>query len=446
MVERTAPLRVLSVAHTAVTRAAGRLRYHPLADDPTLDVHLVVPSRWHQFGRWYDADPANDPGITLHSLPIRFPKAGPASWYLHHYPDLAALAARLRPDVIHLWEEPWSVVALQASGLARRLGAALVMEVDQNILKRLPVPFELIRRHVLRRTDLIMARSGDATEVVRACGYTGPASTIGYGVDERVFYPRARPSAALPLELGYVGRVVEEKGLDDVLAAMAIASADTRLTIVGEGPHVPALQAHVARAGLGERVTFRPWTDPESVGAFLRDLHALVLPTRLTTAVKEQFGRVIIEAQACGTPVIGAATGAIPFVIGEGGWTVPERDPAALASLFARLSVGPDEIDACSQAGIANVFRRFTYSVVANDLVDGWRTAVAYRETRKGARALTRVRLGTFMSRPGTGGPLTTSVGSTATGMLTGAPAVQDEAVEKVTATIETQASVARRE
>ena len=369
-------MRVLSVAHTAVTRAAGRLRYHPFADDPTLDVDLVVPLRWHQFGRWYDADPADDPGVTLHRLPIRLPKAGPAGWYLHHYPDLAALAARLRPDVIHLWEEPWSAVALQACSLARRLGAALVMEVDQNILKRLPLPFELVRRHVLRQTALVMSRSDDSTEVVRACGYAGPVTTIGYGVDQTVFYPGERPSSAT-IELGYVGRLVQEKGVDDVLAAMAIGPADIKLTVVGEGPHLTALQAHVARAGLENRVRFHPWTDPDNVGAFLRGLHALVLPTRLTPAVKEQFGRVIIEAQACGTPVIGAATGAIPFVIGKGGWTVPEHDPAALASLLTSLLATPSEMDARGRDGIANVSSRFTYSVVARDLADGWTLAAA---------------------------------------------------------------------
>jgi len=56
------PLRVLSIADTAVSRAAGRLRYHPFAHDGSLDVTLVVPSRWHQFGRWLTADPADDPG------------------------------------------------------------------------------------------------------------------------------------------------------------------------------------------------------------------------------------------------------------------------------------------------------------------------------------------------------------------------------------------------
>ncbi len=391
MVERAGPLRVLSIAHTAVSRAAGRLRYHPLAGDPSLDVHLVVPSRWHQFGRWYDADPGPDLGVTLHVQPIRLPKAGAATWYLHHYPDLAALADRLQPDVIHLWEEPWSAVALQASRTARRLGAALAMEVDQNILKRLPLPFELVRRHVLRRTDLVMSRSDDATDVVRACGYAGPTATIGYGVDQAVFHPGERVAASGAVELGYVGRLVEEKGLDDVLDAMAIASVETRLTIVGEGPYLAALKAHVARQGLDTRVRFLPWCQPAQVGAFLRGLHVLVLPTRLTSAVKEQFGRVIIEAQACGTPVIGAATGAIPSVVGTGGWIVPQRDPAALAGLLTRLADDPGEIDARRRDGLANVEARFTYAAVARDLVDSWRLAVSQRTaglTKGGTRPL----------------------------------------------------------
>ena len=383
MADRPAPLRVLSIAHTAVSRAAGRLRYHPLTDDPTLDVHLVVPARWHQFGRWYTADHGSDPGITLHTLPIRLPKAGPASWYLHHYPTLGRLAATLKPDVVHLWEEPWSVVALQGARIARRCGAALVMEVDQNILKRLPAPFELIRRHVLHHTDAVLSRSAEATEVVRASGYTGPACPIGYGVDQTVFFPADQPSPAGPLRVGYVGRLVEQKGLDDVIAALATATTDIHLSILGEGPHQAALQAHVARAGLSGRVTFRPWADPASVAAFIRDQHVLVLPTRRTATVKEQFGRVIIEAQACGVPVIGAATGAIPHVVGSGGWIVPERDPAALAALFDLLSQDTLDRAAKARAALANVAAGYTYAAVSRDLVEGWQQGSDRRAARQ---------------------------------------------------------------
>ncbi len=374
------PLRVLSVAHTAVSRAAGRLRYHPLADDKSLDVTLVVPARWHQFGRWLTADPPDDPGLRVVALPIRLPRGGPMSWYLHVYPGLGRQVRAIAPDVIHLWEEPWSLVALQASVLARRSGAALVLEVDQNIKKRLPPPFEWIRRHVLARTDLILSRSTDATEVVRACGYTGPALPIGYGVDQAVFRPGAPPDRAPPLRIGYVGRLVEEKGLDDVLAAMAQARAEVRLAILGEGPHEAALRAQAA--AFAGRVSFQPWADAAAVASFLRELNALVLPTRTTGAVKEQFGRVIIEAQACGTPVIGSTCGAIPDVIGQGGWVVPERDPPALAALLDRLAAAPDEVAARGEAGRANVAARFTYAAVANDLAQAWRQAARLRTAR----------------------------------------------------------------
>ncbi len=60
------------------------------------------------------------------------------NWYLHIYPALRRLIRDIQPDVIHLWEEPWSLVALQAVLFRGR--ARIMLEVDQNILKRLPPP------------------------------------------------------------------------------------------------------------------------------------------------------------------------------------------------------------------------------------------------------------------------------------------------------------------
>ncbi len=243
-----APLRVLSIAHPAVLRDVGRRRYHPLAGRADLDVHLLVPKRWYQFGRWTDADPADDPGVTMHIEPILFPHAPGMNWYLHIYPALRRLIRDIQPDVIHLWEEPWSLVALQAVLFRGR--ARIMLEVDQNILKRLPPPFEQIRRFVLKRTDHIVARSPDAEAVVRACGYTGPSSFIAYGVDEATFHPIAvSPPPHEDLKIGYVGRLVVEKGLDDMLDAMAMLPESVTLDLMGEGPHEGALRERIARLG-----------------------------------------------------------------------------------------------------------------------------------------------------------------------------------------------------
>lgn len=367
------------MAHTAVHRAAGRLRYHPLASREDLDVHLVVPKCWHEFGRTLHADPADDPGVTLHILPVWFDRGGPFKWYLHLYPALSRLVKELAPDVVHLWEEPWSLVALHASHLKR--DAALVLEVDQNLFKRLPPPFEWIRHHVLARTDHVLSRSTDATAVARASGYAGPVTEIGYGVDTATFHPQAAVTGLkgdVP-KVGYVGRLVVEKGLDDLLDAVARSSARIEVALMGEGPHGPALRRRVAELGLADRVDFRPWGTPTSVADFMRGLDALVLLTRTTNDVKEQFGRVIIEAQACGVPVIGSTCGAIPLVVGSGGWIVPESDPDALARRLEAIAADPSTLATTSTAALANVADRFTQQVVARTLTSAWEDAADRR-------------------------------------------------------------------
>lgn len=374
------PLRIASIAHPAVSSEAGRLRYRYLAAKRDVELHLIVPAIWKEFGRTIVAEPWDETGFAIHVLPIRLPQAGPMNWYLHFYPALGRLLRRLDPDVIHLWEEPWSIVALQAQLLRRR--AALVLEVDQNILKRLPPPFEAIRKYVLRHTDHILARSPDAAMVVRARGYAGPMTPIGYGVDAATFTPPLDAAKAGPepmFTIGYVGRLVEEKGLDDALDALAMGGAPVALRIMGEGPHEAKLRERVAALGLERRVSFRGWGAPAEVAGFLRGLDALVLLTRTTKAVREQFGRVIIEAQACGVPVIGSTCGAIPDIVGDGGWIVPERSPQALRDLLNRLAADPALVRARGVAAQGNVEARFTYEVVATALERACRAAADAR-------------------------------------------------------------------
>ncbi|MGO9132769.1 MAG: glycosyltransferase family 4 protein [Methylovirgula sp.] len=387
MAEQRPPLKILSIAHVAVSRAAGRLRYYPLAARADLDLKLLVPAKWRQFGRTLTADPADDPGLKVEISPIILSDAGPMSWYLHLYPKLRQIMRRFTPDVVHLWEEPWGLVALQAALLKGR--AALVLEVDQNILKRLPPPFEAIRRFVLRRTDHILSRSPDATQVVRACGYEGPATLIGYGVDQDVFHPATSASPdrdAKDLRIGYVGRLVEEKGLDDALEALVQTKSCVSLAIMGEGAYEPVLRQRVAELGLQSRVSFQPWGGVTEVADFIRGLDALILLTRTTKVVREQFGRVIVEAQSCGIPVIGSQCGAIPNVVSAGGWIVPEKSPARLAELLDAIAADPEERHRRGLLAQANVANRFTYTSVAQVLASTWIAAAEARATRQRSR------------------------------------------------------------
>jgi len=175
--------------------------------------------------------------------------------------------------------------------------------------------------------------------------------------------------------IGYVGRLVEEKGLDDVLDAMALGPQSIALSIMGEGPYEARLRQRVAELGLADRVDFRGWSAPAEVATFLQGLSALVLLTRTTKHVREQFGRVIIEAQACGVPVIGSTCGAIPSVIGDGGWVVPERSPEKLRDLLIETARDPGLVAAKALAARHNVEARFTYGAVATAVETACRAA-----------------------------------------------------------------------
>ncbi len=112
------------------------------------------------------------------------------------------------------------MVALQALRLCERRSPrpALLLETEQNILRRLPLPFERIRRHTLHHIDALVVRQPEALEVCRACGYEGPGVVVEYCVDRSIFHPNDRTGAKLEFEaegftIGYAGRLVPEKGL-----------------------------------------------------------------------------------------------------------------------------------------------------------------------------------------------------------------------------------------
>jgi glycosyltransferase involved in cell wall biosynthesis len=316
------------------------------------EAHLAAPA-W-----WPEAAPRRAlerpfPRVKVHALRAVFHGAPDRFLYL----GLGSLARRLRPDVVLAEEEFFVPACWQALRAARACGARFAFYTWENQLQRYHWPLESLAARVLARADLAVAGSAEGLGILQRRGWKGPCLVMPqYGVDPHRFRPATR-RALRPFTVGYLGRLVPEKGIRDLLEAFARLRG-ARLRLAGSGP-LAALAA--GRPG----VELTGALDHAAVPGFLQGLDALVLPSRSTPTWKEQFGRVLAEAMACGVPCLGSDSGAIPEVLGKAGLVAKEGDVDAWASALKRLASSAALRTQLSKAGRARSLKLFAQGPLA---------------------------------------------------------------------------------
>jgi glycosyltransferase involved in cell wall biosynthesis len=343
-----------------------------------VDLVLVTPARW---GSQPDEAPLpGDPRTVV--LPALLHGRN----HFHVYRGLAGVLERERPDLVHADEEPYSAVTGQVGGLCRRRGIPFVFFAWQNLDKRLPPPFGALRRSVFRSAAGGIAGTVRAGAVLRRAGFDGPLAIIPQmGVDEARFRPdaaaRARVRGRLGVSdaafvVGYAGRLVPEKGVDLVLGA-ASALPDAHVLVIGAGPEEAELRRRAASLGIDGRTHWAGGVASAEMPEWLAALDVLVLPSRTTRGWAEQFGRVLVEAMACGVAVIGSSSGEIPSVIGDGGIVVPEGSLEELRATLAILSRDADALARWARLGRARALAEFSQRRVVEETLAFHRRVLA---------------------------------------------------------------------
>ena len=161
---------------------------------------------------------------------------------------------------------------------------------------------------------------------------------------------------AAPVRLLSVGRAVEKKGYDLLLAALAALPEGLhwRLTHVGGGPLRPTLERQAADLGLAGRIDWRGGETQAAVLAHYRNADLFVLASRVARdGDRDGLPNVLMEAQSQGLACLATGVAAIPELIDDGatGALVPPEDAGALAAALARLIGDPDERSRLGQAG-----------------------------------------------------------------------------------------------
>jgi glycosyltransferase involved in cell wall biosynthesis len=374
------PLKVLSIWHGAV-RALNRERYDALAaqaDD--LDLTVLAPKRW-------EAALPRPLAIEAGGNP-RYRLVAASAWFRRHaafhvYPRLFAILSQVRPDLIDLYEEPYTLIAWLVTWWRNQFspGCRVVFTACQNIAKRYPPPFRQMERYVLRSADAAMALNRDAVEVFRAKGYDGPFEVVPTGVDpaklRRLDANELRNRLGLTRPtVGYLGRLVEEKGIATLLDAVASGEADFQVLIVGDGPEKEALRQRAEDLRIANRVVWVDSVGSDQVSRYLSCMDALVLPSLTRPHWKEQLGRVLIEAMACQVAVVGSNSGAIPEVIGDAGLVFEEGDATGLRAALDRILFDDALRNELVWRGRRRAETEFSWTTIAEKIRRSWQQAL----------------------------------------------------------------------
>jgi glycosyltransferase involved in cell wall biosynthesis len=361
----------------ALVVGAYQKKAEELAALPGVELTVAVPPVWREPGaveqrlerQWTH-------GYQLAVLPVWLN----GHHHTHFYPALGRLVAAVRPDVFHIDEESFNLATFLAMRAGVRCGARCCFYNWANIDRRYPPPFSFFERYAFRHAAHAIAGNQEAADIMRRHGYAGPISVLPqFGVDPEIFSPgdqgrrtkdQRSANDTSPLVfgrssfvVGYLGRLLPQKGVLDLVEALARLPEHVHLRLIGAGDLRPRILARADELGVGARVEIVAWTG--DVPGELRRLDALALPSRTTRTWKEQFGRVLIEAMSCGVPVIGSSSGEIPNVVGDAGMIVPEGDVAALARAIRRLAGAPDLWAELRRRGRARVLERYTQAALA---------------------------------------------------------------------------------
>jgi glycosyltransferase involved in cell wall biosynthesis len=355
-----------------------------LARDPEFDITVAAPRFFRGDLRPIEIEP-EPPGSPLRIVPLD------TKWsrFIHVFRfDGLALRALIDDgdfDLVHAWEEPYIFAGYQIARAVKNSPAKCCFATFQNYVKRYPPPFGYFERTVLKRADGWIAFAGLVFQAMLDRGY--PAATgriLDVAVDLSQFRPLPSATKAEVLEelgltppvVGFVGRLALAKGLDVLMQAMEQigSSRPWQLLLLGSGEYKEKVLHWAARNGWPDRVKIilaKHSEVPRNLGC----MDLLVAPSQTLRNWKEQFGRMIVEAFACGVPVIGSDSGEIPYVIGDAGKVIPEADVKGWASAIEQLLENSELREELSKRGLERA-QRYSASTVAQQYREYFRWLV----------------------------------------------------------------------
>ena len=363
-------MQVLVLSHSYIMKPYRR-KFNLIAAKSDVEMSVITPDRWFESIQEIKFEPETDSHCNEISCPIRFSGYGSRFYYRR---GIAQHFKRFQPDIIHLEEEAWSLNALQVVRLKRKYSpnSKLIFRTSLSIPSKQrfgPLPI-WIEKQVFGETDIAFPLSENASKILRQKGYLGKQIPFPNGVDISLFQKRDMNQRKKSLELadnfviGYIGRLIQMKGVDTLIEAAATLNFPYKLLIVGQGEDKQKFLELAETLQIADNIVWIDVVPPEEVPDYLNCMDTLVLPSRTTPEWVEFFGRVLIEGMACEVPVIGSDSGEIPQVIGDAGLVFREGDATSLTEKISQIASDPTLRQTLQKRGLERV-QNFTWETIA---------------------------------------------------------------------------------
>lgn len=367
-------MRVLQVYRDAFALMPGGIERHvrdlsgALGETAGVDVEVLVGARRASPQRWREG-PVGVRAVAELGRVGGVPLA----------PGIPLRAAASRADVVHVHgPNPAGEIALPLARAAR----VATWHCDPYRLRRAHgtyaaavVPALASCHRVIASSQRLVERSDVMSRL--ADRRPGAIRVVPYGIDATRFSPptvatRGGDGSGCAVVL-FVGRLRPYKGLE--VLVRALARIDATLVVVGDGPEHPMLES-LGTNVLGNRLRLLGQLSDAALVDAYRAADVLCLPS---TSASEAFGMVLLEAMACGLPVVSTEVGTATSLVnrhGETGLVVPPGDPAALAEALQVLLADPDLSAAMGRAGRAHVCRHHDLAVTSHAVFEVYQEAL----------------------------------------------------------------------
>ena len=359
--------KLLIIDHSGVVDLY-RERARILAKDYEYDVSMIIPNKWNEGSKNIILNKNdkikiyNSNTILTNNIP------------LFMYNPFVIIKAMIneKPDIIDIHEEPYSLSALEVIVLKNIFSrkSKVVFYSAQNILKKYPWPIRVFEKIVCSNSQGAYTCSTEVTKVLKERSFKGLIKEIPLGIDENIFFKKNKNYINDKFKIGFIGRLEKSKGIINLIHALGkLKSKNWECSIVGNGSLYNSLSEVINKENLTDKVKLLGSIDPENIPAYINSIDILIVPSLTTPSWKEQFGRVIVEAFACGKPVIGSDSGAIPEVISTGGIIFSENNIEELALKIDEV-INNNELYEYISKNALQQSQKYTWNKIAKEFDD----------------------------------------------------------------------------